>query len=412
MVKQPGDPAYPKRGPELKRSLGLFSLVLYGLGTIIGAGIYVLIGEVAGKAGMAAPVSFLAAGALAALTGLSYAELVARHPEAAGETAYVAEAFGVAWLSRLTGFSLIAVVLIAAASIAKGSAGYLQEYVPVSQWLGGGIVVVLFTVIAAVGVTASVRVAVAMTVIEIGGLLFVIAIAGPSLGDLPARAAELVPADLASGTGMLAGIFIAFFAFIGFDTLANMAEETADVGRTLPRAILLAVAISTLLYGLVALVSVMTLAPAELAGERAPLVAVLSRAGFESSRAFAGVALLATANGVMIEIILVARLAYGMARRGLAPRWFAVVHPRTRTPLRATVIAGGVVLALVVAIPFGVLVQATSTVILAVFALVNLSLWQLQRKRPRADLAIRAPRWVPPLAAFCCLGLIGAQLLD
>lgn len=412
MVDQPGDPAHPSRGPELKRSLGLFSLVLYGLGTIIGAGIYVLIGEVAGKAGMAAPFSFLAAGALAGLTGLSYAELVARHPEAAGETAYVAEAFGLGWLSRLTGLSLIAVVLIAAASIAKGSAGYLQEYVPIPQWLGGGIVVVLFTGVAAVGVTESVRVAVAMTVIEIAGLLFVVAYAGSSLGDLPARAGELVPADFASGTGVLAGTFIAFFAFIGFDTLANMAEETSDVGRTLPRAILLAVAISTLLYGIVALVSVMTLPPAELAGEKAPLVAVLSRAGFESSRAFAGIALLATANGVMIEIILVARLAYGMARRGLAPRWFASVHPRTRTPLRATLIAGGAVLALVVAIPFGVLVQATSTVILAIFALVNASLWRLQMQRPRTDLEIRAPRWVPPLAAMCCLGLIGAQLLD
>ncbi|MHA1536652.1 MAG: APC family permease [Alphaproteobacteria bacterium] len=411
MVNPPGDPPNPTRGPELKRSLGLFSLVLYGLGTIIGAGIYVLIGEVAGKAGMAAPLSFLAAGALAGLTGLCYAELVARHPEAAGETAYVAEAFGLAWLSRLTGLSLIAVVLIAAASIAKGSAGYLQEYVPVPLWLGGVVVVVLFTIVAAVGVSESVRVAVVMTMIEIAGLLLVVVVAGSSLGDLPARAAELVPADFASGTGLLAGVFIAFFAFIGFDTLANMAEETADVGKTLPLAILLAVGISTLLYVLVALVSVMSVPPAELAGERAPLVAVLTRAGFESSRAFAGIALLATANGVMIEIILVARLAYGMARRGLLPAWFASVHARTRTPLRATLIAGAIVLALVVAIPFGALVQATSTMVLAVFALVNLSLWRLHGKRPRADLAIRAPRWVPPLAALCCLGLIGAQLL-
>jgi len=411
-VSESGDPPHSTRGPELKRSLGLFSLVFYGLGTIIGAGIYVLVGEVAGKAGMAAPLSFLTAGAIAGLTGLSYAELVARHPEAAGETAYVAEAFGTPWLSQLTGLSLIAVVLIAAASIAKGSAGYLQEYVPISQWLGAGIIVVLFTIVAAVGVTESVRLAVMMTVLEIGGLLFVVAVGSPSLGDLPARAVELVPADFGAWTGMLAGVFIAFFAFIGFDTLANMAEETRDPAKTLPRAILLAVIISTLLYGIVTLVSVMTVPPAELAGNPAPLVMVLTRAGFEWGRPFAAIAILATANGVMIEVILVARLAYGMARRGLLPQWFASVHPRTRTPLRATLIAGGTVLALVVAIPFGVLVQATSTVVLAVFTLVNLSLWRLQVKRPRADLAIRAPRWVPPLAAFSCLGLIAAQLLD
>jgi amino acid transporter len=406
------DETRPARRPSLKRSLGFWPLTLYGLGTIIGAGIYVLVGEVAGRAGMAAPLAFLAAGIVAGLTGLSYAELVARHPEAAGETAYVEEAFGVRALARLAGVALIFIAIIAAASIAKGAAGYLQQYVALPRWAGGAIVVAIFTAVAALGVTESVRVAALMTLIEIGGLVLIVALASPALAALPARVGELVPGDLVGWAGVFAGMFVAFFAFIGFDSLANMAEETHEVGRTLPRAILTAVVISSLLYAVVALVAVFALPPAALAAHKAPLVAVLERTGFAYSRHFAAIALFATANGVMIEIVLVARLAYGMARRRLLPGWFSVVNPRTRTPLRATLIGGTLVLMLVVAVPFSKLVSATSTITLAVFALVNLSLMRLQMKAPRPDLAIRAPRWTPPLGVLTCLGLIAAQMAD
>jgi APA family basic amino acid/polyamine antiporter len=229
---------------------------------------------------------------------------------------------------------------------------------------------------------------------------------------LPARAGELIPPDLGGWAGVFAGMFVAFFAFIGFDSLANMAEETEEVGRILPRAILAAVALASLIYGLVALVAVFALSPADLSSHDAPLVAVLEKTGFAYSRHFAAIALVATANGVMVEIVLVSRLAYGMARRDLLPHWFSAVNMRTRTPLRATLIGGAVILALVVAVPFSALVAATSTVTLAVFALVNLSLVRLQMKDRRADLAIRAPRWAPPLGVLTCLGLIVAQIAD
>jgi amino acid transporter len=406
------DETRPERRPSLKRSLGFWPLTLYGLGTIIGAGIYVLVGEVAGRAGMGAPLAFVAAGIVAGLTGLSYAELVARHPEAAGETAYVQEAFHSKNLARLAGVALIFVAIIAAASIAKGAAGYLLQYVPLPRWAGAAVVVTIFTAVAAVGVTESVRVAVAMTLLEIGGLVLIVVLASPALEAFPARAGELVPGDIGGWVGIAAGMFVAFFAFIGFDTLANMAEETEEVSRVLPRAILAAVAISSLLYGVVALVSVLALSPADLSAHDAPLVAVLEKTGFAYSQHFAAIALIATANGVMIEIILVARLAYGMARRHLLPDWFSAVNARTRTPLRATLIGGSVILILVVAVPFSALVAATSTVTLAVFTLVNLSLMRLQMKDRRTDLPIRAPRWVPPLGALTCLGLIATQLAD
>lgn len=406
------DDIRPERRPGLKRSLGFWPLTLYGLGTIIGAGIYVLVGEVAGRAGMGAPIAFVAAGIVAGLTGLSYAELVARHPEAAGETAYVQEAFHSKALARLAGVALIFVAIIAAASIAKGAAGYLEQYVPLPRWAGGAIIVAIFTAVAALGVTESVRIAVVMTLIEIGGLVLILVLAAPALEALPARAGELIPRDFGAWAGVFAGMFVAFFAFIGFDSLANMAEETEEVGRVLPRAILAAVALSSLIYGLVALVAVFALSPADLSAQDAPLVAVLETTGFVWSRHFAAIALIATANGVMVEIVLVSRLAYGMARRDLMPHWFSAVNARTRTPLRATLIGGAVILALVVAVPFSALVAATSTVTLCVFALVNLSLVRLQMKDRRPDLAIRAPRWAPPLGALTCLGLIAAQIAD
>ena len=381
----------PERRPSLKRSLGFWPLTLYGLGTIIGAGIYVLVGEVAGRAGMGAPLAFVAAGIVAGLTGLSYAELVARHPEAAGETAYVQEAFGSKALARLAGVALIFVAIIAAASIAKGAAGYLQQYAALPRWAGGAIIVVVFTAIAAAGVTESVRVAVVMTLIEIGGLVLIVALAAPSLEALPARAGELFPGDFGGWVGIGAGMFIAFFAFIGFDSLANMAEEAEEVGRVLPRAILAAVVLSSLIYGLVALVAVFALSPADLSAHDAPLVAVLEKTGFVYSRHFAAIALIATSNGVMVEIVLISRLAYGMARRDLLPHWFSAVNAWTRTPLRATLIGGAVVLALVVAVPFSALVAATSTVTLAVFARVNSSATRLQMQAGRAEGHVGAP---------------------
>lgn len=401
----------PKPSIPLQRALGFWPLVFYGLGTIVGAGIYVLLGAVAGRAGMAAPAAFLLAGAVAAVTGLSYAELVARHPEAAGEVAYVKAAFGSDLLARVVGIGLVLVAIVAGASIARGSAGYVQQYVDVPAWLAAGSVVVLFTVVALIGVSESVRVAVLMTLIELAGLVVVVVAGAPQLAGAPAHLDALIPLDGATLGAALAGTFLAFFAFIGFDTMVNMAEETRDVGRTLPRAILAAIALSTLLYVAVSLVAVHAVPPAELAAGPAPLVSVLERSGWPLARHFAAVVLIATSNGVLIEIILVARLCYGMARRGLLPHGLAWVHGRTRTPVPATLLAGGAVLLLVVAVPFEMLVAATSTITLLIFSVVNLALWRLHRVAPRHDLRIAAPPWAPPLGALSCLGLIGASLL-
>lgn len=412
-ISEPGrDPSVATTAaPLLRRVLGTPLLVFYGLGVIIGAGIYVLVGSVVGAAGAAAPWSFILAGVLAGLTGLSYAELAARFPEAAGAAAYVKEAFGSDRLSQLVGLAVAAVVILSTASIARGSIGYFQVFAPWPDAFIAGGLVLLFTAIACLGVRESVGLAAAMTLIEIGGLLLVIFAGWPALQSLPERIGELMPAaDPAALAGVAAGAFLAFFAFIGFENLANMAEEAAAPERSLPRSILISLGLSTLLYVVVTAVTILALPLDELVASPAPLLLVAARSQWFSSDLFAAIALVAVANGVLIELVMLARLLYGMARRGWLPRVLGNVSRRWRTPIPATIAAGGAVFVLTVALPFGSLVAVTSTITLVVFAVVNLALWQLQRRQPRVA-GFRVPRMIPPLAAIASVALAIAQLL-
>lgn len=396
--------------PELKRALGLTSLTLYGLGTIIGAGIYVLVGAVAGRSGMGAPLAFLLAGVLAAFTGLSYAELGQRLPEAAGAAAYAREGFKSQWMGRLTGFMTLTVALVAAASVARGGAGYLLTIIEIPLPIASGGVIILFTLLACWGVKESVYAAAAMTVVEISGLLVVIFVGGPALVDLGVRLPEMWPADMATWTGVMGGAFLAFFAFAGFENIVNMAEETKDVGRTLPRAVVLSIIISAVLYMLVILISVLSIAPELLAESNAPLCLVVDCE--KSTMAFfAPVALIATLNGVLIEIVLMARVAYGMARRGWLPKRLADVHLHRRTPLKATLVVGAIVFLLTSLVEFEILAKATSAMLLLVFLVVNLSLIRLKQLNPAPGLAFRAPNWVPVAGAFSSIALLGAEVL-
>ena len=397
--------------PALRRVLGTPMLVLYGLGVIIGAGIYVLVGTIVATAGGAAPWSFVLAGILAAMTGLSYAELAVRFPEAAGAAAYVKEAFGSDRLSRLTGLAVAAVVIVSTASIARGSAGYLHAFTLLPDAVIAGGLVALFTAVACLGVRESVGIAAAMTVIEIGGLLLVIIAGLPALSAAPDRVSELLPGEgFGTWTGVAAGGFLAFFAFIGFENLANMAEEARAAARSLPRAILFSLGLSTLLYVAITVVVILALPFEELTSVSAPLLAVAAQADWFSPKVFAGIALLAIANGVLLELIMLARLLYGMARRGWLPVGLAIVSPRLHTPIRATLLGGTITFVLTVALPFVSLVSVTSTITLLVFAGVNVALWQLHRSRPRR-FGFRVPRFVPPVAAFANMALVAAQIL-
>jgi amino acid transporter len=381
---------------ELRRSLSLTQITLYGLGTILGAGIYVLVGKVAGLAGLYAPVSFVVAAALAAMTGISYAELSARYPRSAGEAVYVQEGLHRRTLSVLVGFLIILTGVVSAATIANGFVGYLHVFAPVPDWLAITLLVLLLGALAAWGINESVMAASVITLVEVGGLILVLLVAGDSLGELPARLPELIPpADAGVWHGILLGAFIAFYAFIGFEDMVNVAEEVKNPTRMLPLAIIIAIVVSTILYLLVSLVAVLALPPAELAQSRAPLALIYERATGSAPVLISLISIFAVVNGALIQIIMAARVLYGMSREGWLHGAFGRVHPRTQTPLLSTMLVTLVVLILALWLPLVTLAKATSFIILVVFALINLALVRIKRREPRPNGIKVYPVWIP-----------------
>ncbi len=386
--------------PRLRRVIGLGPLILNGLAVIVGAGIYVAIGAVIRRAGDAAPLSFLLAGIPACLTGLCYAELASRFPEASGSVAYVRHGFGSDRIAQLTGAAMTFAVAISAASIARGAAHYLVAVLPLPTPFLVLLMIVGFTAIATRGIGANVWLASVMGTIEIGGLL--VATATGFLHVAPGADIAWVPTTFMGWQGAFAGAFIAFFAFIGFETLVNLAEEVKNPRRTVPLAIIGAVGASVLLY--VAVTSSVTLADRPDAN---PLLGL-----FEGRDAtlFAAIASIAVSNGVLLQIVTLGRMFYGMAGNGQLPAALHRIDPATGSPLRATLLSGSIILVVALLVPFETLLAATNAVSLCIFILVDLALWRVQHQ-PSPTGGFAVPRLVPLAAASTALLLLAAEIL-
>jgi amino acid transporter len=397
----------------LKRSLSLLQATLYGLGVTIGAGIYVLIGAAAARAGMHAPVAFVLAAVLMALTAASFAELAGRMPVAAGEAAYVRDAFQSDKLALLVGLLVIAVAVVSAAAISVGSAGYISVFIALPEPVLIAAVVLAMGAIAGWGIKESVIFAGVMTVIEVGGLLLLI-LAGMASGpELVTRLPEVLPplGDAGVVAGLMGTVMLAVFAFIGFESLANVAEEVRDPQRTLPRAIFLTLALSTLLYVLVVWVALVAVPREELAQSKAPLALVFERLTGASPRTMSLIAIVATLNGIIVQIIMSSRVLYGLARQGELPAFFGAVNSATQTPLNATAITTALVLVLAVLLPLHHLADLTSRITLVVFALVNLALIRIKAQaQPAPAGTYVAPAWMPWAALVTCAGLLIVDL--
>jgi len=389
---------------KLRRVLGPLSLSVYGIGVTIGAGIYALTGEIAGLAGDWAPVAFMTACIAAGFSALSYAELATRHPESAGEGAYVAHGLQSQFLSILTGYGVALSGLISSAAILRGFAGYFTEFAALPAPLVMMGVLVLLTLAALWGVREAVWAAGIVTLIEVAGLVFVVAAGWP---EALASPAVITAATAPPFTGFAAAVTLAFFAFVGFEDIVNMAEEAKRPERTLPIAIGATLGAALILYGLIAWVSVSAIGAQSLADSPAPLARV-AEAGFGSSAGdlLAGIALIAMVNGVLVQILMASRVLYGMAKRGAGPVWMTAVHPQRRTPHVATLIAAGLVAALALAAPLAALAQGTVFVILVVFTLVNAALIAEKRRRQASDHPhFTAPFWAPVIGLVISVGL-------
>jgi amino acid transporter len=407
-------------GAVLRRSLGLWLIVAYGLGVTIGAGIYVLVGDAAARAGVHAPVAFLIAAAVMAFSAASFAELAGRLPVSAGEAAYVEAGFGSKALALVVGLMVVVAGVVSAAAISRGAAGYLTDFLALPVPVLVALVVVAMGFVAAWGISEAVGLAAAMTLIEVLGLGAIIA---AGLWERPAILTDLGLAFHGLGSaapwpGILGASLLAFFAFIGFEGMVNVAEEAHEPERTLPVAIAITLVISTVLYILVVWVLIRAVPAAELASSPAPLSLAFRRLTGASPLLVSAIGVFATVNGVIVQMLMSSRVIYGLARQGALPEVLGRVDGRTQTPLVATGLVVVVVLVLALAVPLDQLADMTSRVMLVIFTLVNAALVALKMKERRTEppaqakkAGVRVPLVLPILGIATCVGLLVADLL-
>ncbi len=393
---------------KLKRRLNLPLLTLYGLGVTIGAGIYVLVGATAAKAGIYAPISFLLAAGVVGFTGFAYCELGTRYPVSAGEAAYVRQGFNSQTLSLIVGLMVVCSGVVSSAAVAIGAAAYLEAFVPLSPQLLTALVILLVGLVAVWGILESVALAALFTVIEIGGLALVVWFGLANAPEASINLASLVPPfEAGAWKGIFAAGLLAFFAFVGFEDIANVAEEVKQPGRTLPRGIILTLIVSTLIYFTVVSVVVLVVPMKSLVGSAAPLALIFESAGPAISAVFSVIAIIATINGALIQVIMASRVLYGLAAQGSLPQVLAKVNGVTHTPLVATGLVVAIIFVLAYFLPIGELAELTSTIVLIVFSFVNLALLRLKwTGTPPTGDVFQVPVWVPILGLVSCAGLL------
>jgi len=361
--------------PTLRRTLNVWQVSIAGVGVILGAGVYALIGPAAAHAGNALWLAFVVSGIAAGLTAFSYARLGARQPRNSPEFQYTALAFGPR-VGFVAGWLMLAADLLAAATVALGFGGYLGHLAGIPILAGSLGLLAVVGVVMQLGIGQSVGLAVALTAIEAAGLVFIAVIGVPSW---------LEP-DLLEAPRGLSGVWSAasliFFAYLGFDELGNLAEEMHEPERNLGRALFIAMIGSTAIYVLVAVSAVALVPWRELAASSAPLALVAGRVlGPRADAALSLVALAATANTVLLLLVASARSVYGMASAGVLPSALGRVGRRA-TPWVATVAVLSITAALLFVGSLAEVAALTDGAVLASFALVNASLaWLACRGR-------------------------------
>lgn len=395
----------------LRRAVTGPLLYLFILGDVLGAGVYALIGEMAGTAGGLVWLSFAVALAMAMLTAASYAELVTKYPRAGGSAVYAEKAYRSPLVAFLVGFCMLAAGMVSAAGLSLAFTGeYLTAFLDVPQVPAAIVFLVVVALVNAWGIKESLRANVVMTLVESAGLVLVIVLGAWVIGrgDADLGGAFTPPADTTVALAVLGSALVAFYSFVGFETSANLAEEIRDVSRVYPRALFGALATAGGVYVLLGFVAPAVVPPDELAGSSGPLLEVVRAAGFVSPELFAAVALVAVANGALLTMIMASRLAYGMARQGLLPSAVGRVLPRRRTPGVAILVTTAVAIVLAAT---GELVDLASTVVLLllfVFLSTNVAVLVLRRDPVDHD-HFRAPTALPVLAVLSCVVLLTQQ---
>jgi APA family basic amino acid/polyamine antiporter len=445
-IRDTEDPEY-----QLRKALGALDLVVFGIGVIIGTGIFVLTGVAAANfAGPAISLSFVASGIACALAALCYAEFASTVPVAGSAYTFSYASVG-EFFAWIIGWDLVLEFIIGASTVSVGWSQYFNRVLetffgtalPASLTngpAGGGIInlaavaiVAILTVVLVIGIRLSSGFNVTVTAIKLAVVVFFIVVGIflvnpdnwtpfiPSGGEGVQSASsegESTPSLLQILTGAeqqafgVAGIFTAaavvFFAYIGFDVVATTSEEARNPQRDLPIGILGSLAICTVLYILVS--QIMTgIVPYNELDPEAPMASVFQDVGLGWAAGLVSLgALCGLTSVVMILMLGQSRVAFAMSRDNLLPPWLGRTHPRFRTPYRITIITGVVVAVLAGLLPLESLAELTNIGTLFAFVMVSIGVMILRRTQPNLRRAFRTPAVyvVAPLAVLACLYLM------
>ena len=402
--------------PSLKRVMGPWLLLLFIVGDLLGTGIYALTGQIAGHVGGAVWLPFLLAVIVASFTALSYLELVTKYPRAAGAALYVQKAFGIHFITFIVGFAVMCSGITSASTASRAFAANLSSAFALD--IGGiGITLVGLTfmlVVAAInfrGVGESLVANVILTCVEVTGLLIIIFIglwaAGVGQGDV-SRISEFKTTDGSIVRPVITATTLAFFAMVGFEDSVNMVEESKNPTRIFPKALLLALGATAVIYMLVSISAITLVPPEQLAQGETPLLKVV-RVGAPNFPIwiFGLITMFAVANTALINMLMASRLVYGMSREQVLPDALGKVHPERRTPHIAIVLTTLLAFALITFVgEIPALAGTTALLLLCVFTVVNIAVLVLRRDRVDHE-HFRSPAMLPVAGVLFCAFLVG-----
>jgi len=416
-MEQTGEPREPAGSePTLQRTISLWQMTLYGAGGMLGAGIYGLIGQVAAEMGSAIWLAFALSLVAAGLTGLSYASLGSRYPRAGGAAYITQHAYRRSLLTHMVGLTVACSGLTSIAAGARVVGENLQALAVFEGLPTGTLAFFYLAIVGAIvyrGIRESMWANVAMTLMEAGGLLLVIAVSLRFWGSANLMEFPVGP-ETESGLPLVLlaqGIVLTFYAFIGFEDSLNVAEELKNPRRNLPLGLVGALLLTVVIYMSVAISAVSVVPWQELAEANAPLAEVVERAApWFPAWVFIVITVFAVANTGLINYITTSRLLYGMSRDGHLPPVLSKVHPERRTPHVAIVLIFALIAILILSGDISELASATVLLLLLVFLVVNSALVVLKMRPDEPPGGFELPIAVPALGAVVCVVMFATRV--
>jgi amino acid transporter len=407
------------KSPALSQSIGGWQIMFYGLGSMLGAGIYALIGKAADGLGNAMWLAFLVAMIGAMLTGLSYACVGGRYAKAGGAAYVTQRGLRKPLLSYVIG---IAVMMSGLTSMATGSQAIIGQIRELAGWsldptsvkiMSIGVVFLVGCVIYR-GIRESMWLNIVCTVIEASGLLFIIAVGMRYWGSVDYLQSPGDTVAGGSGSGItfaliMQGAVLTFYSFIGFEDILNVSEEVKNPSKNVPFGLIGAMILATCIYMAVAITAVSVVPWQELAKSDAPLMEVARRAApwFTGIKPVYGfITIFAIGNTALLNYLMGSRLLYGMSRQGLLPSILGSIHPKRQSPHIAVFVLFGIVSLLILSGSVKQLAESTVLLLLIVFTVVNVSLVALKRRPGEPRGGFEPPLLVPVFGALVCLLLI------